>query len=84
MGFDGKFIKFFFKSEWDNNMMVAFLSNLPFESFEDTSEGIVAYLPEDIYKDDLTEEEKRIVKDIVNNSEEFETKIRIGFLFLEK
>ena len=36
------------------------------------------------YKDELDDNEKKIVKDIVDNSQQFETKIRVGFLFLDK
>ena len=46
MAFEEKFIKYTFKSGWDSNMMIAFLSPLPFDSFEEKKEGVIAYLPE--------------------------------------
>lgn len=45
MGFDENYIKYFFRSGWDNEMMIAFLSQLPFDTFEENKKGITAYLP---------------------------------------
>ena len=48
MNFNKKYRKYSFKSGWDKEMMVAFLSHLPFDSFEEKDEEVVGYLPEDI------------------------------------
>ncbi len=36
------------------------------------------------YKDEITEEDKKIVKDIVNKNNSFITELRVGFLFIDK
>jgi len=56
MNFDSKFTEYIFKSEWDNDMMIAFLSQLPFDSFEEKDGDIIAYLPSVKVNDSLLEE----------------------------
>ena len=60
MVFEDKFIKYSFKSGWDSSMMIAFLSSLPFDSFEERKDGVVAYLPEK----KNTEENQKEIADI--------------------
>ncbi|HHH53483.1 MAG TPA: 50S ribosomal protein L11 methyltransferase [Bacteroidetes bacterium] len=62
MSFDNKYIKFSFTSEWDNNMVIAFLSTLPFDSFEDNANGVIAYIPSDKFDDGL----KNKIGDVCN------------------
>ena len=87
MAFEDKFIKYSFKSDWDNNMMVAFLSSLPFDSFEEQKNGVIAYLPEekntvDVQKeisDVCTRYQIEFEKDIVQNknwNEEWESSFK--------
>jgi ribosomal protein L11 methyltransferase len=84
MAFEDKFIKYYFKSDWDINMMIAFLSSLPFDSFEEQKNGVVAYLPEEKNTDDVQKEildvctryQIEFEKDIVRNknwNEEWES-----------
>lgn len=47
MNFDSKFTEYIFKSEWDNDMVIAFLSQLPFDSFEEKTDEIIASLPKE-------------------------------------
>jgi len=60
MSFDDKYTKYSFKSEWDNDMMIAFLSQLPFDSFEENSEEVIAYLPTRRLTDKLNQEIEEI------------------------
>jgi len=41
-----KYMKFVFTSGWDNEMVIAFLKDLPFNSFEERDDGVIAYLPQ--------------------------------------
>jgi len=56
MAFKDKFIKYSFKSGWDNNMIIAFLLSLPFDSFEEIKDVVVAYLPEEKYTEETQKE----------------------------
>ncbi len=53
MDLNKKFRKYSFKSGWDNDMMIAFLSQLSFDSFEEDEDGVTGYLPEDKIDDAL-------------------------------
>ncbi len=55
MNLNKKFRKYSFKSGWDNDMMIAFLSQLSFDSFEEKEDGVIGYLPENKI-DDLLED----------------------------
>lgn len=44
---DKKYIKFTFSSSWDNDMLVALLTNFSFDSFEEDHNNVIAYLPAD-------------------------------------
>lgn len=62
MSFDNKFVKYFFKSEWDNELTIAFLSQLPFDSFEETDDGIIAFIPSKSIDDEFLLQINRICK----------------------
>lgn len=62
MSFDDKFVKYFFKSGWDNELMIAFLSLLPFDSFEETKDGIKAFIPSKSIDDEFLLQINRICK----------------------
>lgn len=47
------YVKYTFRSDWDNDMMLALLTRLPFESFEETDNGLVGYLPSEIANDEM-------------------------------
>ncbi len=55
MNLNKKFRKYSFKSGWDNDMMIAFLSQLSFDSFEEKEDGVIGYLPKNKI-DDLLED----------------------------
>ena len=50
------YIKYEFWSEWDNDMVIALLTNFPFNSFEETEDCVIAYLPSNIVDKDLKKE----------------------------
>ena len=62
MSFDDKFVKYFFKSGWDNELMIAFLSQLPFDSFEESEEGIKAFIPSKSIDDEFLVQMNKICK----------------------
>ncbi len=47
MNLRNNYKKYSFKSDWDNDMMVAFLSQLPFDSFEEKDDRVIGYLPKE-------------------------------------
>ncbi len=51
-----KYIKYYFKSGWDNDLMVALLSGLTFDSFEELDNAIVAYIHEDLWNDEFKQQ----------------------------
>ncbi len=50
------YIKYYFKSGWDNDLMVGLLSAVSFDSFEELHDGIVAYIHEDQCDDNFKRE----------------------------
>ncbi len=51
-----KYIKYYFKSGWDNDLMVALLSELTFDSFEELDNAIIAYIHEDLWNDEFRQQ----------------------------
>ena len=56
MNFDDKYMKFVFSSDWDNDMMIAFMRNMPFDSFEEKGDKVIAYLPQKAADEELIKE----------------------------
>ncbi len=53
---DNIYYKYIFSSEWDNDMMIALLTNFPFNSFEETDSAVIGYLPSSKVSELLEEE----------------------------
>lgn len=72
---DNKYFKFIFSSDWDNDMMIALLTSFPFNSFEETDNGVIGYLPTQLVSELLEQEilefsEKykiKVTKEIIEN-----------------
>ncbi|MBK7094377.1 MAG: 50S ribosomal protein L11 methyltransferase [Saprospiraceae bacterium] len=81
---DNKYFKYIFSSDWDKDMMIALLTNFPFNSFEETDSGVIGYLPSSKVSDLLEEEildfadkyKIKVIKEVIENknwNQEWET-----------
>lgn len=81
---DNKYFKYIFSSDWDKDMMIALLTNFPFNSFEEIDSGVIGYLPSSKVSDLLEEEildfadkyKIKVIKEVIENknwNQEWET-----------